>query len=168
MHTITPSPPATAPPAVDRRGHRRRCCRNHHKFPSDIERLVFPPLPACLPAALIYGALRACLPQVRAPAQHCLWWLPPEVSIHLTPARHISLSHSPSHSVLLLFAGSCFCGVQRRAAGLCGIRLHALPDAQVRQPASQGCCRQHAWHAWHVWQLVSFRTLAALADLCFA
>lgn len=38
--------------------------RNHHKYPSDIDRLVFPPLPACLPASIIYGTLRACLPQV--------------------------------------------------------------------------------------------------------
>lgn len=37
---------------------------NHHKYPSDIERLVFPPLPACLPASAIYGTLQACLPQV--------------------------------------------------------------------------------------------------------
>lgn len=40
-------------------------CRNHHKYPSDIDRLVFPPLPACLPASIIYGTLRACLPQVQ-------------------------------------------------------------------------------------------------------
>lgn len=40
--------------------------RNHHKYPSDIDRLVFPPLPACLPASIIYGTLRACLPQVGA------------------------------------------------------------------------------------------------------
>ncbi|KAL4423877.1 hypothetical protein ABPG75_001178 [Micractinium tetrahymenae] len=41
---------------------------NHHKYPSDIDRLVFPPLPACLPASIIYGALRACLPQAPAAA----------------------------------------------------------------------------------------------------
>jgi hypothetical protein len=35
---------------------------NHHKFPMDHERLVFPPLPAALIAALIYGAIRAALP----------------------------------------------------------------------------------------------------------
>lgn len=39
---------------------------NHHKYPQDGERLVFPPLPACLPAAVIYGSLCACLPRVRA------------------------------------------------------------------------------------------------------
>ena len=39
---------------------------NHHKFPSDVDRLVFPPLPACLPASVIYGALRCCLPRVRS------------------------------------------------------------------------------------------------------
>lgn len=41
---------------------------NHHKYPSDIDRLVFPPLPACLPASIIYGTLRACLPQALAAA----------------------------------------------------------------------------------------------------
>ncbi|EFN58992.1 hypothetical protein CHLNCDRAFT_18903, partial [Chlorella variabilis] len=41
---------------------------NHHKYPSDIERLVFPPLPACLPASAIYGTLQACLPQASAGA----------------------------------------------------------------------------------------------------
>ncbi|KAI7838789.1 hypothetical protein COHA_007404 [Chlorella ohadii] len=41
---------------------------NHHKFPSDVDRLVFPPLPACLPASLIYGALRCCLPRAAADA----------------------------------------------------------------------------------------------------
>ncbi|PSC73265.1 fatty acid 2-hydroxylase 2-like [Micractinium conductrix] len=41
---------------------------NHHKYPSDIDRLVFPPLPACLPAAVIYGCLRCCLPRALAAA----------------------------------------------------------------------------------------------------
>ena len=39
---------------------------NHHKYPSDRLRLVFPPLPAALIAALIYGALRGLL--ARPPA----------------------------------------------------------------------------------------------------
>ncbi|KAL4856597.1 Dihydroceramide fatty acyl 2-hydroxylase FAH2 [Chlorella vulgaris] len=39
---------------------------NHHKCPCDIDRLVFPPLPACLPASVIYGTLRAFLSQACA------------------------------------------------------------------------------------------------------
>lgn len=42
---------------------------NHHKFPSDVDRLVFPPLPACLPASIIYGVLRCCLPRVGSDPQ---------------------------------------------------------------------------------------------------
>ncbi|KAG1653765.1 hypothetical protein FOA52_006495 [Chlamydomonas sp. UWO 241] len=34
----------------------------HHKYPSDGQRLVFPPLPASALVAAVYGALAACLP----------------------------------------------------------------------------------------------------------
>ena len=37
----------------------------HHKFPSDPDRLVFPPLPAAAIASGIWGALRLQLSQVR-------------------------------------------------------------------------------------------------------
>jgi hypothetical protein len=117
-------------------------CRNHHKYPSDIDRLVFPPLPACLPAAIIYGTLRACLPQVRpqpcALCALCLTMGPcregccgqqlPGVFTKLPPAQLTDVS--------LQFAGSCLCSFQWRVAGLCGIRLHALPHAQVSKGAA--------------------------------
>ncbi|KAF8073176.1 FAH1 [Scenedesmus sp. PABB004] len=41
---------------------------NHHKFPKDAARLVFPPLPAAAIAGGIYGALRAALPPPAATA----------------------------------------------------------------------------------------------------
>lgn len=36
----------------------------HHKFPTDAGRLVFPPLPAAVAAAAVYGLLRCLLPKV--------------------------------------------------------------------------------------------------------
>ena len=38
----------------------------HHKFPTDPDRLVFPPLPAAAIAAAIWSSLRCQLPQVLA------------------------------------------------------------------------------------------------------
>ena len=120
-------------------------CRNHHKYPSDIDRLVFPPLPACLPAAIIYGTLRACLPQVRPqPCAVCAlgWTVGPHregCCGQRLPGVVPSLSPSPAGqltNVPLRLAGSCLCSFQRRAAGLCGIRLHALPHAQVGKGAA--------------------------------
>ncbi len=38
----------------------------HHKYPLDVDRLVFPPVPASWLMAVLWGLLRACL--VRGPA----------------------------------------------------------------------------------------------------
>jgi hypothetical protein len=41
-------------------------CSHHHKYPMDIERLVFPPVPAALIATPFYLFFNAILPKVRA------------------------------------------------------------------------------------------------------
>lgn len=40
----------------------------HHKYPMDVERLVFPPVPASWVAAAVYGAVHAALPRRAAAA----------------------------------------------------------------------------------------------------
>ena len=46
----------------------------HHKFPQDVERLVFPPLPAAVIAFGLYSALTVILPKVGLLRCCRRWW----------------------------------------------------------------------------------------------
>jgi hypothetical protein len=116
----------------------------HHKFPLDASRLVFPPLPAAMVAAAVYGLLRAVLAKVQtwitadaaaeSPVQADISAGRAEVLFmrcsRTTSATRLS-SFGRMHRTLSL-AGCGICDLRWVRWGLPDIRLLALRNARTR------------------------------------